>query len=229
MKRKLYHGSDHIIQKPMPKGSKPYNDYGYGFYCTQDADMAKEWAAREPGGGYVNSYTIEDDSLRILQMNSDTYTILHWLTILLENRTFSLSSSLAKEGRDYLLSHFRIPYRNYDVLIGYRADDSYFSFAHDFLNGAISYRRLAWAMQLGHLGEQYVLLSKKAFSALTFTDYALIENEKWFLRRQNRDRLARESYLSAKNAKRQKGDLFITHFLDEEIQANDERLRSHLS
>ena len=43
--------------------------------------------------------------------------------------------------------------------IGYRADDSYFSFASDFINGAISYRQLCNAMCLGKLGQQFVLKS----------------------------------------------------------------------
>ena len=32
--------------------------------------------------------------------------------------------------------------KNYDVIIGYRADDSYFAFAQDFLNNAISLNTL---------------------------------------------------------------------------------------
>ena len=42
MKRTIYHGSNHIIQKPVYGGGKRYNDYGQGFYCTDSLDMAKE-------------------------------------------------------------------------------------------------------------------------------------------------------------------------------------------
>lgn len=31
----LYHGSDHIIEKPVFGEGKSYNDYGRGFYCTE--------------------------------------------------------------------------------------------------------------------------------------------------------------------------------------------------
>ena len=39
---KLYHGSKYIIDKPTFGKGKPYNDYGLGFYCTENIDMAKE-------------------------------------------------------------------------------------------------------------------------------------------------------------------------------------------
>ncbi len=47
MKKTLYHGSDHIISTPQFHGGKPHNDYGYGFYCTESCEMAKEWAVSE--------------------------------------------------------------------------------------------------------------------------------------------------------------------------------------
>ena len=43
MKKTIYHGSDHIIEKPQYGYGKPYNDYGVGFYCTENPNMAKEW------------------------------------------------------------------------------------------------------------------------------------------------------------------------------------------
>ena len=38
----VYHGSDHIIEKPVYHGSKRTNDYGYGFYTTESIELAKE-------------------------------------------------------------------------------------------------------------------------------------------------------------------------------------------
>ena len=52
---------------------------------------------------------------------------------------------------------FLLDISEYDVIIGYRADDSYFSFAQDFVAGVISLQKLSEAMQLGKLGEQIVL------------------------------------------------------------------------
>ena len=40
-----------------------------------------------------------------------------------------------------------------------------------------------------------------------------------------RDRTARREYLDAERNKRQRGDLFITQIMDEEMDADDPRLR----
>ena len=76
-----------------------------------------------------------------------------------------MSSALAAEAKEYILKKFKIEYEEYDAIVGYRADDSYFSFAQDFINGAISYRQLNRAMHLGKLGQQFVTEKQKGISA----------------------------------------------------------------
>lgn len=166
MKRKIYHGSSKIIEKPEFGYGKPYNDYGLGFYCTEQIDMAREWGVSKEKDGIANCYEIDCSGLEILNLNDEKYCILHWLSILLENREFEVSSALAAEAKEYILKKFKIEYEEYDAIVGYRADDSYFSFAQDFINGAISYRQLNRAMHLGKLGQQFVLKSKRHFSRL---------------------------------------------------------------
>lgn len=39
---KLYHGSEKIVQKPLYDYGKSDNDYGRGFYCTKEVELAKE-------------------------------------------------------------------------------------------------------------------------------------------------------------------------------------------
>ena len=87
--------------------------------------------------------------------------ILNWMAILLENRTFDLSAGMASAARDYMLQNFLPEYRNFDIIRGYRADDSYFSFARDFLNNSLSLEELAEAMKLGELGEQEIQLHEQ--------------------------------------------------------------------
>ena len=88
----IYHGSDHIIEQPKFSYGKPYNDYGIGFYCTENPDMAKEWGGGLDYNGYANQYQINCDGLSILDLHTSEYTLLHWLTILLENREFDTVS-----------------------------------------------------------------------------------------------------------------------------------------
>ena len=76
MEKIIYHGSDHIIEKPKFGYGKPYNDYGIGFYCTQNPNMAKEWGVGIDHNGYANRYKIECDGLTILDLNAPGYTLL---------------------------------------------------------------------------------------------------------------------------------------------------------
>lgn len=225
MIRKLYHGSDHIITQPKFGYGKPYNDYGLGFYCTESLDMAKEWGVSRERSGYANGYTLNTDGLKILDLNSEEYGILHWLTILLQNREFDIPSPLALEAREYLLQHFAIDYAHYDCLIGYRADDSYFSFAQDFINGTISYRQLGNALRLSKLEQQFVLKSEAAFDRLKFTGYEIADSSEWYARKVMRDKSARREYFSVERNRRHRGDIYITQIMDEEMQPDDERLR----
>lgn len=91
--------------------------------------------------------------------------------MLLENRTFRVSGDIAPLARTFLLDRFSVDYHSYDLMRGYRADDSYFSFANAFLNNGLSLSRLERAMALGNLGEQVVVRSEKAFSRLVFEGF----------------------------------------------------------
>ena len=149
---------------------------------------------------------------------------MHWLAILLENRIFDIPSGIALEAREYLLNNFMINYNDYDVIIGYRADDSYFAFAQDFLNGTISYRQLNNALRLGKLGNQIVLKSKKSFNNITFVDFIKVDKDTYYPLKENRDKLARREYFNNERNKRQKGDITIINIIDEEMKENDSRL-----
>lgn len=225
MVKNIYHGSVNIIEHPIFGYGKLYNDYGLGFYCTNSIEMAKEWSVGKNQDGYANCYEIDCDGLNILNLHGKDYNILHWLTVLLENREFDMPSSLALEAKEYLLANFYVNYQDYDVIVGYRADDSYFSFAQDFINGTISYRQLNNAMHLGKLGQQFVLKSKLAFERITYLGSEIARNEEWYARKIFRDKTARREYFDVERNKRQRGDLYITQILDEEMKADDLRLR----
>lgn len=225
MIKKLYHGSSEIIEKPLYGYGKPYNDYGLGFYCTDHIEMAKEWGVSKGRDGYANCYELNDDGLKILNLNDSQYCILHWLAVLLKNREFDVPSGLALEAKEYLLANFGTDYEKFDAIIGYRADDSYFSFAQDFINGTISYRQLNNAMHLGKLGQQFVLKSRKAFEQIKFVGMEAAESDKWYAKKMQRDIAARREYFNVERNRRQRGDLYITQIMDEEMMADDSRLR----
>lgn len=220
----LYHGSANIIEKPVFGYGKLYNDYGLGFYCTDSLEMAKEWGVGRDQDGYANCYEINCDGLRILDLNAPEYCILHWLTVLLKNREFDVPSALAWEAKEYLLANFSINYEDSDAMIGYRADDSYFSFAQDFINGTISYRQLNNAMHLGNLGQQFVIKSELAFERMKFIGSEIARSSEWYAKKMLRDKTARREYFNVERNLRQRGDLYITQIMDEEMMPNDPRL-----
>lgn len=221
----LYHGSKDIIEKPIYGQGKKYNDYGLGFYCTDNIELAKEWGISFERSGYANRYQIDCTGLTILDLNDDKYCILHWLAILLSNREFDTPAGLALEAKEFLKKNFMLDYKKYDIIKGYRADDSYFSFAQDFINGTISYRQLNNAMYLGKLGIQYVLKSKEAFNRIVFDGYEEAEYKEWYAKKMKRDKSARREYFDVERNRRQRGDIYITQILDEEMSPDDKRLR----
>ena len=190
----LFHGSVSVLEHPVFGKGKAYNDYGLGFYCTEHVELAKEWACASNKDGYANHYQLDMEGLSVLYLNGAEYNILNWLAILLENRKFNVAEGLPQRAKDYLLNNFMVDYKNYDVIVGYRADDSYFSYASDFVNNTLSLNDLSEAMRLGKLGEQVVLKSKRAFEALTFVEAIEADREAYYAKYKLRDEEARNKY-----------------------------------
>ena len=193
-KIEIYHGSGKIIIKPEFGVGNPKNDYGLGFYCTKSLELAKEWACTEGCDGFANKYEIDTTSLSLLNLNSSSYNILNWLAILLDNRTFETKTPLANRAKEYLLKNFLPDYKRYDIIVGYRADDSYFSFSKSFLNNGISLEQLNRAMHLGKLGQQFVIKSERAFEKIKYIESIPSENQLYYPKRSLRDNKAREEF-----------------------------------
>ena len=225
MKKTVYHGSDHIIERPKYGYGKIYNDYGVGFYCTENQNMAKEWGVSADKNGYANRYEIECDGLKVLNLNMRDYTMLHWLTILLENREFDASTPLAAEAKDICYKIFILIMKRQILSLDIVLTTAIFLLQRIFINGAISYRQLSNAMRLGKLGQQFVLKSRRAFERLEFTGYEIASVQEWYKRKASRDHMARRQYFDLERNRRQRGDLYITTILDEEMKPDDPRLR----
>lgn len=161
--------------------------------CTEDIELAREWAAIDQNGGFVNSYELEDEALNILELNKD-FDVLHWIAILLNNRKVRYSSPIEKRGAEYILKNYLIDTSSFDVIIGYRADDSYFTFSRAFLSNTITLEQISHAMKYGDLGYQVFIKSKKAFERLAFKGADPVDGNMYFLNRKSRDLNAREVY-----------------------------------
>ena len=221
----VYHGSDHIIEKPAYHGSKRTNDYGYGFYTTESIELAKEWACSDQRNGFANIYEFNPEGLSMLRLNSPEYNILNWLAILTKYRSYWQNGSIAEEAKNYLQQHFFVDPAPYDVIIGYRADDSYFTFAQDFVAGTISLKKLSEAMRLGKLGEQIVLKSEKAFEHIRFVGAEPADAETYYEKKALRDREARRAYRSTRQVSNALNELYMIDIMREGIENGDPRLR----
>ena len=228
-KLQLYHGSQRIIEKPSLGGGRLNNDFGLGFYCTDNEELAKEWACPTRHDGFLNKYELDISEARILDLTESQYNILNWLSILLKCREFDITNSVASQSKKYIISNFMPEIDNVDIIIGYRADDSYFKFAKDFLNNIISARDLDIAMRLGDLGLQYVLKSKRIFNDIKFTGYETANHIKYHYLRSERDKNSRDTYYSmTKNATALNEDIFAIDVLRGRIKNDDPRLRPQL-
>lgn len=221
----VYHGSSKIIEKPIFGMGNPNNDYGLGFYCTENEELAKEWACSSESDGYANKYSLDLTDLSVLSLTNGEYNILNWLFVLLENRQFRISGDIATQAKEYIFDNFTIDYKKYDVIKGYRADDAYFSFANAFLNNTISVSQIEKAMVLGKLGEQVVAISQKAFDAFEFMEATVAPNEMYLPKKMARDSAARDEFKKEKSRGSVLTEKYILDIIREGWKNDDERLQ----
>ena len=221
----IYHGSSKIIERPDFGTGNPHNDYGLGFYCTESMELAKEWASSTETDGFANQYQLNLTGLSTLSLTSGDYHILNWLSVLLENRRFRIDGAIAQQAKAYISENFSVDYKQYDIIRGYRADDSYFSFANAFLNNTISVTQQEKAMVLGKLGEQIVLISQKAFASIEFVNAIPAPNEIYLPKKLARDTAARKDFQQEKARGSILTEKYILDIMREGWKNDDERLQ----
>lgn len=194
----VYHGSKDGNLKPQYGYGAKTNDYGQGFYTTPNKELAKEWAWSGYTSGniaYVYEYGLSLSGLSVLNLTE--YDSIYWVTELIANRRLNFrdgfENEVTQDNIKRLLSMYKLNTSNYDIIVGYRADDSYFQYAAAFVNGTIYKGTLDSALRFGELGIQVFIKSKRAFSALhqvAYESVPLIYKQRF----NRRDKLAREKY-----------------------------------
>lgn len=223
----LYHGSEQLIEEPTFGKGKLNNDFGLGFYCTESEDLAKEWAVSSLRNGFANRYTLGTEYLNVLNLNGPDFTILNWIAVLVEHRLFSIKTPVARRAKRYLVENFSVNVNAFDVITGYRADDSYFDYAESFLNNGITVEQLARAMRLGKLGEQIVLKSRFAFSKLHYEGFEVADRETYFCLRKARNDEANRIYMEM--LEEESDGLYIQDIMRGGIQNDDPRIPRNVS
>lgn len=196
---KVFHGSDHIIKKPCYLGGKPDNDYGNGFYTTEYEERARSWAALNgnPQKSIVNVYHLDLTGMNILDLNE--CGVLAWIAEVVANR--GTNQEAANVVGERLVELYRPQHKGYDIIKGYRADDSYTQVVEAFLLNQINIFEVEHLFYKGSLGNQIFLKSERAF-----------ENIKWL-----------ESYEVAMLEEYKNADVYtrreVNRFLSERMKA----------
>lgn len=203
----LYYGADQRLEKPLYNHGNPNNDYGLGFYLTDEKDKAELWASQFEDG-WVIKYEIDLKGLKVLRLDTNTEEdILIWISILVNNRFSKEKYENNKRIIDWLNNRYHVNLDDYDVIVGYRADDSYFLYSEDFVSNDLSIDALSKAMKLGQLGIQYCLKSEKAFSKIKTLEYTKVDHsDKYYSFREK----VKNEYLTTKK----NDDIHSTRILD---------------
>ena len=193
----VYHGNKTENLTPKFGSGNPDNDYGKGFYATPSMELAKEWAwGTYTSGkkGYVHTFEMNAQSLRILNLTE--LDSIHWIAELVYNRKLNIQDKeVVQDNIRILLDRYKLDTSGYDIIIGYRANDSYFAYAEAFVSGTIYKDTLEKALRTGELGIQVFLKSEKAFQSLKKTAVEEVP-EKYRGYFVKRDKSARDTYRS---------------------------------
>lgn len=164
-KKILYHGSDKIVKQPMFGVGKEDNDYGSGFYVTEDIDKAREWAWINGGNGaYCNQYEVDLRGLVISEL--DKYGPLAWIAEVASHR--GMRAGITDEISSEIIRKYKVDLSYADIIVGYRADDSYISVIEAFFKKQLSVDEVERMFRQGNMGQQMFIKSPKAFEALRF-------------------------------------------------------------
>ncbi len=64
------------------------------------------------------------DDLKVFRLSDSQYNILHWLALLVTYRKLRLATPMMKKSVEWLKENFLLDITQFDIIVGYRADDS---------------------------------------------------------------------------------------------------------
>ena len=171
---RIYHGSKKIVSMPICDQNNGNSDFGEGFYATWSEELAREWAAADKNGGFLNIFEIDTEDLKLLDLSNWSYDIRSWIALILSNRMICLSSSSAEKADRIIKDHLP-DLDDADIIIGYRADNINFSTVMAFIEDRITLEQLIKSIQNDDPGDQVLLRTPKAISSLTYIETENVE------------------------------------------------------
>ena len=160
----LYHGSNTSIEKIDLSLSKPYKDFGRGFYTTPLKNQAKEMAKRTVaiygGNPIVSSFEIDDAFLSFQNLNIKKIGIKatkEWALFIRNNR-----DRFFKDIADVLCNQDN----KYDIVFGPVANDTLVNLIRQYNEELIDLESLIRKMEYRKLSLQYSFHTEKAIELL---------------------------------------------------------------
>lgn len=151
---KTYHTSTDIIKKPDTAHSRPFLDFGKGFYMTTLYEQASRYGQRFKRRGeraWLNTYelTYESTEWKILQFESYSE---EWLDFVVKNRVGE-------------------PTEDYDLIIGGIANDKVIATLNLFFDHLISKEEALGRLKYEKPNIQYCIRSQKMLDrCITFIE-----------------------------------------------------------
>lgn len=157
---RLYHGSNVEVVKPYLHKSKPYKDFGQGFYLSDDKQQAWDLAYNKveqlkSGKATVSTYMFDDSVMFSNELNIKIYKDYseEWAEFILRNRDQTLPQ----------------PSHNYDIVYGPIADDGVTFQLRRYRGGVISMEKLIEELKYAKgITFQYFFGTEKALTRLQY-------------------------------------------------------------
>ncbi len=148
----LYHGSKSGIHGEIAPKSRDRCDFGKGFYMGTDRMQSLTLICNYPK---AKLYTLALDISQLNLLNVEVG--LEWALLVAYNRG---KMDSAKDSRLY--KKYSTLTANFDMIVGYIANDRMFVVLDRFFNGEITDLALIHSLSALKLGRQYVALNEKA-------------------------------------------------------------------
>jgi len=163
---RLYHGSQDEIVRPQFGRGEDRHDFGKGFYLTDSADLAAEWSVCRPesNDGWVHAFDVDLQGLSVFDFREGR-NVFAWIAELMKHRDADESAAYRRRAPMFI-EKFGIDTRAFDVIVGWRADASYFYIVKAFVRGEVDADCLAELLKLGDFGIQYVVKTARVYERL---------------------------------------------------------------
>lgn len=205
----LYHGSKSGIHGAISPISREYCDFGKGFYMGTDRTQPLTLICNYPN---AKLYTLGIDlsGLKIL----DVEVGLDWAFLVAYNR-----GKMESAKGTAIYNRFADFSKDYDMIIGYIANDRMFVVLDRFFKGEITDLALINCLSALKLGKQYVALTEKACKKIQILDeQALNENEREKLKQESQANRSKGITLAEEICRKYRRD---GQFFDEILKAGE--------